>query len=261
MAMSSRPLLSVVLSASTVICFFCCAGCRQESPAAPKDSNLAGGGQGVQDRQPDALRLPGGFVSLFNGRDLAGWKKHAEFNQGRWTVEDGAIVGMQDPPGKGGFLCTVEHFRDFELLLETKIDWPFDSGVFLRMGKTVASHQVTLDHRPGGEIGGIYIPLPGRGYVRHCPDGSKYFSKNQWNHVRILCCGEPARICVRVNGVAVTDFQHSPETTEGIPARGSIALQVHPGGEGYANSKARFRSIYIREISPGQALFTSRNPN
>ncbi|MHC4574134.1 MAG: 3-keto-disaccharide hydrolase [Planctomycetota bacterium] len=131
--------------------------------------------------QNQSYRPPKGFRSLFNGKDLTGWKRHDNLPghglAGKWFVEDGAIVGMQDPPGKGGFLTTLRKFRNFELLLETKIDWPFDSGLFLRVGPDGKSHQVTLDYRPGGEIGGIYCPWA-QGFVHHCPDGIKYFEKD-----------------------------------------------------------------------------------
>jgi hypothetical protein len=196
-------------------------------------------------------RPPKGFESLFNGSDLAGWKRHDNLPghglAGKWTVEDGMIVGMQDPPGKGGFLTTLRTFRDFELMLETKIDWPFDSGVFLRVGPDGKSHQVTLDYRPGGEIGGIYCPWT-RAFVHHCPHGIKYFKKDQWNTIRIICQAEPPQIRVWLNEIPITDFQHTAETTAGIPQQGTICLQVHPGGQGHENGKARFRNIFIREI-------------
>ena len=58
-----------------------------------------------------------GFVSLFNGKDLTGWKRHEGLPghglAGKWTVEDGAIVGVQEPPGKGGFLSTLGKYQDF----------------------------------------------------------------------------------------------------------------------------------------------------
>jgi len=198
-------------------------------------------------------RPPKGFESLFNGSDLTGWKRHDNLPDhglaGKWFVEDNAIVGIQDPPGKGGFLTTLRQFRDFELLLETKIDWPFDSGVFLRIGPDGKSHQVTLDYRPGGEIGGIYCPWT-RGFVHHCPEGIKYFKKNQWNCLRIVCRREPARIQVWLNETLITDFRHTAETTSGIPEEGTICLQVHPGGKGHENSKARFRNIFVRRLTP-----------
>ncbi|MHC4061994.1 MAG: 3-keto-disaccharide hydrolase [Planctomycetota bacterium] len=198
---------------------------------------------------------PQGFESLFNGRDLEGWKRHDNLPghglAGKWTVQDGAIVGTQDPPGKGGFLTTLRKFRDFELMLETKIDWPFDSGVFLRVGQDGKSHQVTLDYRPGGEIGGIYCPWT-QGFVHHCPEGIHHFRKDDWNSIRIICEGEPARIRVWLNATLITDFTHTKETTAGIPEEGTICLQVHPGGKGHEESKARFRNIFVREMPPGR---------
>ena len=195
---------------------------------------------------------PEGFVSLFNGADLTGWKRHENLPGhgvgGKWTVEEGAIAGMQDPPGKGGFLTTLKEFKNFELLLETKIDWPFDSGVFLRVGPEGKSHQVTIDYRPGGEIGGIYCPWT-QAFVHHCPEGINHFRRDDWNAVRIICAGEPARIHLWLNDTLITDFQHTDETTAGIPQQGTICLQVHPGGKGHEKSKARFRNIFVRQIT------------
>ncbi|MEN8126615.1 MAG: DUF1080 domain-containing protein [Planctomycetota bacterium] len=216
--------------------------------------------QKYMDQSPDvaASQVPAGFVSLFNGKDLTGWKLHDGLPgetepTGKWTVEDGAIVGVQDPPGKGGFLTTTETFRDFELMLETKIDWPFDSGVFLRVGPDGKSHQVTLDYRDGGEIGGIYCPWT-QGFVHHCSDGIKSFNKDQWNKLRITCEGQPARIKVWLNSTQITDFQHTEATTAGIPEEGTICLQIHPGGEGYDKSQARFRNIFVRRLDGAEKI-------
>ena len=204
---------------------------------------------------------PKGFVAMFNGNDLTGWKIHEGLPghgiAGKWTVEDGVIVGEQDPPGKGGFLTTLRKFRDLEIILETKIDWPFDSGVFLRVGPDGKSHQVNLDYRPNGQIGKIYCPWT-TGSVHECPEGIKYFKKDEWNQVRIICRGEPARIRVWLNGTLITDFQHTAETTAGIPEEGTVALQIHPGGD-YEESKVRFRNIFIREIPRGKALFNGKD--
>jgi hypothetical protein len=103
-----------------------------------------------------------GFVPLFNGTSLAGWrtapriygslypggpsvlevfeqdgrelpldpKKHPA----RWFVEDGVLVGEQDSPGSGygGYLVSEQAYGDFELVLEMRPDWPADTGVMLR---------------------------------------------------------------------------------------------------------------------------------
>src|SRR5205085_7772858 len=39
--------------------------------------------------------LADGWVPLFNGKDLSGWKTH-DLEPGNWRVEDGAIVGRGD---------------------------------------------------------------------------------------------------------------------------------------------------------------------
>ena len=197
-----------------------------------------------------------GFKLLFNGQDLTGWKRHDNLPghglAGKWTVEEAAIVGVQDPPGKGGFLTTLETFENFDLRLETQIDWPFDSGVFLRVGPAGKSHQVTLDYRPDGSIGNIYCPWVS-GTVYESPnDGMKLFKKGQWNNLHIICQGEPAHIRVWLNDALITDFQHTQETTKGVPERGTIALQIHPGGEGFDQAAARFRTIRVRELATDQ---------
>lgn len=191
---------------------------------------------------------------LFDGHTLTGWKRHDALPghgvAGKWYVEDGAIVGVQDPPGQGGFLTTFRKFKDFEFECEAQVDWPFDSGIFLRVGPHGKSHQVTIDYRDGGDIGGIYCPWT-QGFVHRSPEGIKHFKKGAWNHFKISCRGEPARIKVWVNETQVTDYQHTAATTKGIPQEGTLCLQIHPGGEGYDQSKARFRNLRIRELPTG----------
>jgi hypothetical protein len=102
-----------------------------------------------------------GFVSLFDGKSLAGWHTNAEEivhgKGGRWTVEDGAITGEQDPPGSGngGILMTDQDYGDFELMLELAPDWGIDSGVFLRTNPQGVCFQVYVDYHDHGNIGWI----------------------------------------------------------------------------------------------------------
>ncbi len=79
-----------------------------------------------------------GWISLFDGRSLAGWHKNPQRighgTGGHWVVKEGVIVGEQDPPGSGngGMLLTDRTFADFELMIDLKPDWGVDSGLFLR---------------------------------------------------------------------------------------------------------------------------------
>ena len=59
----------------------------------------------------------GGFVQLFNGKDLSGWKTHPD-DKAKWEVEDGAIKGT----GPAGHLFTErDDFTDLVYRIEAKI--------------------------------------------------------------------------------------------------------------------------------------------
>jgi hypothetical protein len=128
-----------------------------------------------------------GFEPLFTGTDLTGWvvkprnygtiypggprvvdvltvfpqdyNEQADRHPAAWTVEDGAIVGRQDPPGSGwgGYLVSERTFGDFELRLDMKPDWPADTGVMIRRRfDSWEGLQVLVDHRQSGSIGGFF---------------------------------------------------------------------------------------------------------
>ncbi len=197
-----------------------------------------------------------GYTYIFDGKSLDGWQPHEKMPGGDWKVADGEIVGKEGADASGGFLATRKSYRDFVIELDVMMEWPFDSGVFLRVGKDGKSHQVTLDYRPGGEIGAIYVPW-GPGFVCHAPAAYTCtedpaalatFSGGSWNHVKIKIEGEPAHIQFWLNGTPVTDFFHTAKTTEGIPPEGPICLQVHGSVKDAGGKCVRFRNVQIREL-------------
>jgi hypothetical protein len=104
-----------------------------------------------------------GFRPLFDGVSLKGWKRSPRSLQqpslGQWTVENGVIIGGQDPPGSGigSYLVSEETFADFELQIEARPDWPADTGVLVRTNaQGNVGFQILIDHRPHGGIGGFY---------------------------------------------------------------------------------------------------------
>jgi hypothetical protein len=125
---------------------------------------------------------PAGFHPLFDGKTIAGWhpmpraqgsippkgKKSASGDPyyeralkscGRWTVQDGVLIGEQDPPGSGfgGYLVSDEAFGNFELLIDAKPDWAVDTGVLVRTSPAGnVGYQILIDHRKDGGIGGFY---------------------------------------------------------------------------------------------------------
>jgi len=75
------------------------------------------------------------FISLFNGKDLSGWK-----TTGNWLPQDdGSLLIKPKPDQKGwqrysDYLITEEKFGDFILELEYKYPNKGNSRVFFRIG-------------------------------------------------------------------------------------------------------------------------------
>jgi len=108
-----------------------------------------------------------GWHSLFDGETLAGWTTTGGRYDGKavWGVEDGALTGREGPGRAGGLIYTETTWSDFEMSFDAWVDYPFDSGVFVRMRPDQDGMQFTLDNRPGGETGALYSG----GYFLHNP--------------------------------------------------------------------------------------------
>ena len=196
--------------------------------------------------RPKSLPADDDYIELFDGQSLAGWHKNPEkINHGTggsWTVEDGAIVGEQDPPGSGngGVLLTDAHFGDFELLLEIMPDWGLDSGLFLRSTDAGECLQMMVDYRETGNVGFIYgeavggfgsVPfrlherLDSAGNLVGFESGSneqyeetplsyvcapdewmKAWNIDDWNRVRVVCVGDYPVIKTWINDTQVCEF-------------------------------------------------------
>ena len=186
------------------------------------------------------------FQPLFDGFSLDGWTETGGRYDGQavWDVEDGAIVGRTGPAGEGGLIYTADTYTAFELELETWIEHPFDSGIFVHMlprDSGLKGAQVTLDYRDGGEIAGIYSD----GWLMHNPEVKERFRADAWNHVEVRVTGFEFRIEVWLNGELVTDYRLPPDAT-GYASAGRIGLQVHGGNPG--EKAARFRGVRLRPL-------------
>jgi len=203
--------------------------------------------------------LEAGYKSLFNGKDLTGWKYYKEKLDGktetadkRFTVEGGAIVanvggGIKD-------LNTVETFgKDFVLKMDFRAGLKADSGVYVRGPQ-----------------------LQVRDYIRRGERKSlKNFKNDDWNELEIIVGGGKVACVVNgtnlsakdtleltfkggtpsamVNGKAtpvskieVSTFSEAKCLCNGemletmkIPASGSIGLQAETG-------KFEFKNVRIK---------------
>jgi len=187
-----------------------------------------------------------GWKTVFDGQSLEGWTTVGGRYDGKavWTVEEGVLVGREGAGHAGGLIYTERDYADFVIELDAWITYPFDSGVFVRMrpdGKKGA--QLTLDYRPGGEVGGIYAD----GFYYHNPASKDDWIRDGWNKVKVRCAGQPMHLSMWLNGVLVTDYL-LPEDGGNWARKGKIGLQVHGGSTAPPTSKVMFRNVRVREL-------------
>jgi hypothetical protein len=180
------------------------------------------------------------WQSLFNGKDLTGWKK---VGAEKWIVEDGAIYG-EGVSTEYGYLATEKSYKDFHLSLRFKCEADGNSGVYLHTAfegntpKIIAGRQVEIDRVLGHHTGGVYGDDKGW-LVWPAPELETVIRPYDWNDMLIQVEGN--RYIVHLNGMQMIDFTYpSPGATEGL-----IALQLHSGGQG----RMRFKDIFIRDLS------------
>ncbi|HQL93472.1 MAG TPA: DUF1080 domain-containing protein [Candidatus Hydrogenedentes bacterium] len=159
------------------------------------------------------------WKELFNGKDLTGWKPEGK---AAWKVEDGVLIGTQGPGNAPGDLFTVDEFADFRLVVEYKLQWPANSGVWFRYQNPETSYQADmLEYKdPEAYTGTIYCP--GRMFLSRNLD-PKLEKKDDWNTMKITAKG--GHLEVELNGVKVGDVEDT------AIAKGRIGFQIHPGDE------------------------------
>jgi len=176
-------------------------------------------------------------VSLFNGKDLTGWKI---YGTEKWYVDKGNLVCESGPDKKYGYLATDKFYKNFDITVEFLQEANGNSGLFFRStieGTKISGWQCEVAPK-GNDTGGIYESY-GRGWLKRIDDDKENILKpGKWNKLRLLVEGD--RVQSWLNGQPMVDF-----TDEKIgKADGSIALQIHDGG----GIKVRWRKLIIREL-------------
>jgi hypothetical protein len=211
---------------------------------------------------------PAGFVTLFNGKDLAGWRggdtfdhrkllalapdkraaqvaKWTETMQAHWRVENEELVN----DGQGAYATTEKDYGDFELLVEYRTVPKADSGIYLRGVPQVQIWDWTEKEKAGlgadKGSGGLWNNSPGAPGKDPLVLADRPFG--EWNAFRIVMVG--ARVSVWLNDKLVVDhalLENYYDRKTPVPARGPVQLQTH-GGE------IRWRNLFLREIGSEEA--------
>lgn len=201
-----------------------------------------------------------GFVSIFNGKDLTGWKglvanpiarakmkpvqlakaqeKADEIMRNGWSVKNGVLVFN----GKGDNLCTDKQYGDFEMYVDWKLDPAgpeADAGIYLR-GTPQVQIWDTSRVNVGAQVGsgGLYNNQVNRSKPSKVADNKL----GEWNSFYIKMVGD--RVTVILNGDKVVDnviLENYWDRKQSIFPIEQIELQAH-------GSKVYYRNIYVKEL-------------
>jgi len=194
-----------------------------------------------------------GFVSLFDGQTLDGWK--VVNGKMKYRVEEGCVVGTCVPGESNGFLRTEKTFDNFVFTVEAKYDLFGNSGIQFRSNQQegdgrVFGYQCEIDPSDRSYSAGIYdesrrgwlFPLFGPANK----EARGAFKKDEWNTFVIKA--QDRRLQTWLNGVPCSDYTDTDP--DDFTPSGFIALQVHSGREG----QIRWRNIQIKPLPAGELL-------
>ena len=190
-----------------------------------------------------------GFVSLFDGKSLSGWKLLGKTGEG-YLVRDGKIVC---PPKGGGNLLTEKEYADFVLRFEFRLESGSNNGLAIRApmkAQNLAYDGIELqiidntaarykDIKPWQKHGSLYHVFPAKtGHLNPLGD---------WNQQEVTV--QKRRVKVILNGHKILDADldsvSDPEILEKHPG-----LHRKSGRVGFLghNEPIEFRRIRIKEL-------------
>ena len=177
-----------------------------------------------------------GFVSLFNGYDLAGWVPLTEPDD--FVVKDGVVTLEKRT---GGWLRSWESYQDFSLRAEYNIADKGNSGIYLRSPLAGRQSRLGFEFQIMGEPTDAPPTPSSTGSLYEInPPASNQIKPGEWNQVEIACVGGEIR--VRWNSVDVHNLNYDDhEALRGRPRRGYIGLQDH-------HNPVQFRKLRIKRI-------------
>lgn len=203
-----------------------------------------------------------GFVSLYNGKDLSGWK--VVNGEGKFAAEGECIVGTGKNVRNNTFLRTEKTYKDFDFRFEMKFDdLSGNSGMMFRglqkPGADGRVHGYQCEHDNGkgrAWTAGLYDEAR-RGWLFPSPlgknstpeqvkvqkaftaQGQKIIRWTEWNQIRIVCEGRHVQIWM--NDEKRVDYT---DNDAAFTPEGFFALQVHGG----KSCNVRWRNLKIKTL-------------
>lgn len=214
-----------------------------------------------------------GFVQLFNGKDLTGWKMYPEPNKGQigeitkkeqdgkvvaylgkvkktgeevplWRVEDGLLIGS----GPHSHLFSErDDYQNFIFRVEVMINDKGNSGQYFRtaFGQDFPrgyEAQINSTHGDPIRSGSLYPSFNPSKEDREKVINLKQLHKpDEWFTQEVIAEGN--HIIIKVNGETITDYVDPNNTFK----KGHFALQGHDPG-----TVVKFRKIEVKELPPSK---------
>jgi hypothetical protein len=191
----------------------------------------------------DDASKAGGFVQLFNGKDLTGLKTHPD-DKAKWEVVDGTIAGS----GQAGHLYSERgDYENFVFRIEAKVNDGGNSGQYFRAKYQKGfppgyEAQMNATQRDPVKTGSLY-PAFLKDRAEQQEFRKKYsvlkapHGPDEWFTQEVTADGN--HITIRVNGKVTVDYT-DPHNTY---TRGHFAIQQHDPG-----SKVWVRKIEVKEL-------------
>jgi hypothetical protein len=189
-----------------------------------------------------------GFVTLFDGKTLEGWKGDTK----GYVAEDGILKSQ---PGTGGNLLTTDEYSDFILRFEFKLTPGANNGLGIRLPAeghpSYAGMELQIlddgdpkykDLKPWQAHGSVYGIVPAkRGHLK--PTG-------EWNEQEVIVKGRDIEVIL--NGETIVnanlDKASTPATIDGNDHPGVKRDRGFIGFLGHGD-EVHFRNIRIKDLS------------
>lgn len=209
-----------------------------------------------KDNQLSKKEKKQGWILLFDGSTLNGWRTYKNRESDGWAAINGELVCKTDGVKKRADLITAEMYDNFELSIDWKIAPKKNSGIIYRSTEeNGASYESGPEYQLIDDIG---YPdklsdkqLSGANYDMHAPLVKVSKPAGEYNTTKIIV--NNAHVEHWLNGSKVAEYElWTPEWQAikaqskwrdvkpyGMSKAGHIALQDHGGGVIFKNVKIR----------------------
>ncbi len=175
------------------------------------------------------------LTSIFNGKDLKGWKA-PEGNEVWFTVKEGELRVQSGPEKKGQTLWTDKEYGNFVMEFDFKFgEGTVDTGIYMRNSHDQI--QIGISGSLKRDMtGSPYIP--GKGYPVEAKGVKEILKLDDWNEMTIVAKGK--NYSVWLNGRWVMSYD-----SDSAIEKGPLGIQLH----GNRDMSCQYRNIRIAELN------------